>query len=248
MIARFAAFENVSWNLGLEYSEYRDPSWVVERARFVKEVDPYDHLLGVHQVDDDTYDFPGEPNLDHTSLQRLGAEHDRLHAVVLDNRRITIAAGRPVPICHEEFFIEGTDGTVEQFTGGIWAIVLAGGYFKAASLGWWTGTPYSSATHFRRARHLYEVMTELPFWDLEPADSIVDRGYAARVGSDAIVVYLPDSGPVTADLSGRAGAWSATWIDPVSGVRTQGPSVTAGGITVCTPPAEDDRILLLRSE
>ena len=74
MVARFAAHWNVTWNLALEYDEYRSAAWARRRAAFVKAADPYDHVLAVHQRPGERYDFAGDPAIDHASLQRLGAE------------------------------------------------------------------------------------------------------------------------------------------------------------------------------
>jgi len=242
IIARFAAYSNVTWNLALEYEEYRTSSWVEQRAAFVKDQDPFDHLLAVHQTTDG-YAFPGNPNLDHTSLQRLGADHATLNSVIRETRAATLAAGRPIAIMHEEFFIEGTHGDLTQFRQGIWAITTGGGFFKAASLGWWIGTPYENGQHFDIARILYDFITRIPYWEMGPRNDLVSTGYALVKLGQQYVVYLPSGGAVTIDLSAASGTLNVEWYDPRTGAYSGQTTTTGGGMRTLSAPATDDWVL-----
>jgi hypothetical protein len=240
IIARFAAYSNITWNLALEFDEYRSNSWVMSRASFVKAEDPYDHLLSVHQSDGPTYLFPGNPHLDHVTLQRLPANHDVLNPEIIANRNLTASNGRRIPVMNEEFFIEGEFGDVNNFRAAIWAIVMGGGYYKAASLGWWIGVPYQNAAHFTYSKILYEFMTTLPYWELIPSNNLKVSGatayISAKTGSQYLA-YLPDGGTVTLNLTGANGTFNVEWLNPRTGSVTGMTTVTGGANRSFTAPS-----------
>jgi PKD repeat protein len=245
IIARFSAYENVTWNLALEYEEYRTSSWVTKRAQFVKDRDPFDHLLAVHQLPSGTFAFPGAPNLDHTSLQHLGADHATLNSVIRANRNATAAAGRAIPIMHEEFFIEGARGNPDQFRQGIWAITTGGGYYKGASLGFWIGTSYERALHFDAGKRLFEFIVKVPYWEMKPDDSLVSSGYALVNPGKDYLVYLPSGGSVTINLAALGGSLPVKWYDPKTGIYSGHSTTTGGGNKSFTAPFNGDAVLYI---
>ena len=243
VIARFGAYANVSWNLGLEYSEYRSAAWVDSQGQFVKDQDPYDHILSVHQVPGDTYDFPGDQNLDHTSLQSFTAGPDQLNSIVIANRSAVVGAGVAIPVCHEEFFIEGagassvTDGRQKA-----WAVATAGGCYKSASLGFWIGTPYTTGQHFDDAQILFNTFTGTNWWEMSPDNSLVSNGGSGRyclANTTAVdpeyLVYSTSGSSFTIDLSAVAGQVSVNWTDPVTGASSSG-TVVGGGVATFSNP------------
>jgi hypothetical protein len=242
MIARFAAYSNVTWNLALEYNEYRDDAWVISRAQFVKENDPFGHLLGVHRTDQ-LFPFAGNPNLDHTSLQWFIDDHANLNSAIVDLRNATRQAGRPIPVIHEEFFIEGSAGNLEQFRKAIWAITTGGGFYKAASLGWWIGTPYQSGQHFDIARNLYEFITKIPYWQMSPNNTLVTNGYALVNPGREYLIYLPSGGSVTVNLAAASGTFPLEWYNPRTGIYTQQTTTSGGGSRTFHAPDNNDWIL-----
>ncbi|MFH0732005.1 MAG: PKD domain-containing protein, partial [Candidatus Omnitrophota bacterium] len=254
MIARFAAFSNVTWNLALEYNEYRSDSWVNTMAAYVKDKDPSDHLLSVHQLPSETYNFSGNTNLDHTSLQRLGANDSTLNSAIINNRNATYNSGFPIPICHEEFFIEGSSGDLTQFRKGIWAITAGGGYYKAASLGWWIGTSYQNGQHFNIAKYLYDfVTTDIEWWKLIPNNSLVNTNvYCSYESGEQYLAYRPstDAGNIIINLGGTSNTFSVKKFNPQTGQTTDAGTVTGGGSQTFTPPsgAQDWALYLKKTQ
>ena len=94
---------------------------------------------------------------------------------------------------HEEFYIEGEFGDLEQFRRGIWSIAMAGGYYKGASLGWWIGKPFKKARHFDTAKILYDFITNIRWWAMLPANDKVNNAYALTMPKNECLVYLPSS-------------------------------------------------------
>ena len=242
MIARFAAYANVTWNLALEYGEYRNSSWVNSRAQFFKNEDPYDSFLSVHDTPDNTWDFPGNPNLDHTSLQNF-TNANTLNSVVINNRSSTASAGRPIPICHEEFSYEGSNnGNPTTLRQDAWAITCAGGFYKAGTLGFWIGTPYPQAVHFDHVKILYETVTKTSWWEMAPANGRVSSGGNGRFclakiagSSSEFLVYSTSGSSFTLDLSGLSGTVDLEWTNPLNG-QTSTATTTGGGVRTLNNP------------
>lgn len=244
IIARFSGFSNVTWNLGLEYEEYRTSSWVTARAQFVKDRDPFDHLIGVHRTDT-AWPFAGNLHLDHTSLQSLGMSHSTLNSVIRQRRSETASAGRPIPIMFEEFYIEGSAGSLEQFRQGIWAITLGGGFYKSASLGWWIGTQYTSALHFDVAKILYDRIVTLPYWQMAPDNGVVSTGYALVKPGSHYLIYLPFGGSVDVNLSPVTGSITVEWYNPRTGSSVMGSIIQGGASRRLVAPDTSDWVLQL---
>lgn len=245
LVARFAAYSNVQWNLALEFQEYRDAAWVDSRAQLVRDADPWDHILAVHEIPGTNYSFPGHPNLDRTSLQ-FWSSPSIMNDKVVFNRMNTEQAGRPIPVVFDEFFIEGdagANGDLTRFRQGCWAIALGGGFYRAASLGWWIGPPYQQQQHFEIAQHVADLMVQVPFWDLEPANERTSSGFASLDAGDAILVYLPDGGSATVDLNGFSGSLEVVWYNPRTGDRTDGAPVAGGGPVGFSAPDANDWVL-----
>ena len=242
MIARLAAYANVTWNLALEYGEYRSASWVTNRAQFFKNECPYNSFLSVHDTPDDTWDFEGNPHLDHTSLQRF-TTHNTLNAVVIDNRIRTANAGRPIPICHEEHSYEGSiNGNKDVLRRDSWAITCAGGFYKAGTLGFWIGTPYSSAQHFDEVKILYETVTQTTWWEMGPRNDLISSGGNGRFclakvagASSEFLIYSVSSSSFTLDLSGISGTFTTDWVNPITGAKSTG-SIPGGAVRTLTNP------------
>jgi hypothetical protein len=245
LIARFAAYSNVLWNLALEFQEYRNATWVTSRAQLVRDADPWDHILAVHEIPGTNYSFPGHPNLDRTSLQFWDSAAT-LNGKAIFHRTLTEQAGRPIPIVIDEFFIEGDAGgagDLTRFRQCSWAIVLGGGYYRAASLGWWIGAPYYEQHHFEIAQHVADFMTTVPFWELEPANARTSNGYASLDAGAAILVYLPSGGSTTLSLTGFSGSLEVVWYNPRTGARIEGAPVGGGGPVGFTAPDTNDWVL-----
>jgi Domain of unknown function (DUF5060)/Protein of unknown function (DUF4038) len=49
-VARFAAFSNITWDLGDDLDSFRDDSWTHDTGTFLVQLDPYHHLATSHPV------------------------------------------------------------------------------------------------------------------------------------------------------------------------------------------------------
>lgn len=125
----------------------------------------------------------------------------------------------------------------------------------------YTGTPLP----WRRAlempgaqqvRHVRDAFASLPWWTLQPdqsllrqplgaADDILAFVPAARSEDGHLaVIYLPRGGAVTLDTSQLAPGRQATWVNPRDGTRVVGPALGAGSVRLDAPDGDDWLLVL----
>jgi len=79
-----------------------------------------------------------------------------------------------------------------------------------------------------------------------PSEEIASSGYCLAVPGEEYLVYLPEGGSVTVDLSAVSGQMTVEWFDPSQG-RTHGAQVAAGGDrTSFQAPFAGDAVLYLK--
>ena len=82
-----------------------------------------------------------------------------------------------------------------------------------------------------------------------PRGGLSSTGHVlASVKADApeFLVYAPSEGNFTVDLSAIDGPLAQEWMNPATGERTSGPTVTAGKRTTFTPTFRGDAVLYLK--
>jgi len=183
LIARFAHHLAVVWNLGEETSN--TTTQIKAYATYIKNLDPYDHPIVVHNDPQrDGYEpvfgpLLGFENFDGPSLQmfvpqqgneRLVEHWQLVHPVTLEWRRRSAAAGHPWFVCGDE--MGGWSHGLETDTRdpehdaprkyGLWGNLMAGGagveWFFASASG--SGTTDQTNEDFRNRQNMY-VQTRL---------------------------------------------------------------------------------------
>ncbi len=94
-----------------------------------------------------------------------------------------------------------------------------------------TATPSRSRTKAPRRQlgALYDFFTALPFWRMQPFDGVTGAAAVALAEPGKVyVVYLPQGGKVTVDLSAAQGPLTAQWFNPRDGRAGEPFSVPAG--------------------
>lgn len=78
-----------------------------------------------------------------------------------------------------------------------------------------------------------------------PRGDLCSSGYClANVGHEYLI-YSPDPGPVTLDLTGAPVAFAVEWFDPAQGRTVAGDNVTGGGQVRLVPPFAGDFVVYL---
>jgi hypothetical protein len=262
-IARFAAFPNITWDLGDDLEGFRDDKWAHETGTFIEQTDPYQHLATSHPMDpvhqDRTSAWFG-----FTSFQEWSRDQ---HRFMLAQRKKQQELGRIIPQTNEEYGYEdhyplwskgpGSE-SADVLRRTAWDIYIAGGYQTAGETarrgtniwpdtggGWMNGRGDDTMTMFLGYGHIVDFFTGFDWWTTDPHDELVDGGnYCLARPGEIYAVYLPHGGQVTVSLA--SGIYRAVWFDPNSGERIPvDAKIESGPWTSPEAPGRNDWALLI---
>jgi len=264
-VARFAAFSNITWDLGDDLDQYRSDEWTHVTGVRLKEWDPYQHLATSHPGENAHQDRASDW-FDFTSFQEWSRAQ---HAFMLDQRRQQERLGRIIPQTNEEYGYEdhypmwakgvGSE-SADALRRAAWDIVMAGGYQTTGETarrgthiwpdtggGWMNGRGDDTMRMFEGYARMADFFTGFEWWKTEPHDELVSGGnYCLARSGEIYAVYLPHGGHVTVRL--EPGEYDGTWFNATTGAQISQSSTTVGtGAPRFTAPSEsEDWALLLR--
>ncbi|MCM2374759.1 DUF5060 domain-containing protein [Aporhodopirellula aestuarii] len=275
MIARFGHHNALSWNLCEEYNVGFDfgADRIRSFADYVQAVDPYDHPISVHSAHDPLaalkFTF-GDPRFSLTSVQ---LNQRRIDTLAEDFREATTNAGRPLPISMDEFVLDvgqkeswkPFDRPVLHRKQKIWPTLMSGGQieFILEDLLGTESFKTPQQTELWKSLRIARTFMEdhLPFWEMQPADELVDDEAMLEVGlgsgrsfqlgaqvfrkpGEIYAIYFPVATETgRTDLSEATGRFHARWFSPRSGQFEGNPIEVVGGqsIEIGQPPAEPEQ-------
>jgi hypothetical protein len=82
---------------------------------------------------------------------------------------------------------------------------------------------------------------------MTPRGELASTAYCLAAPGQEYVVYLPDGGEATVDLSAASGELRAEWLEPRTGASRDASAVTGGARSVFKAPGPGDWVLYLRS-
>ena len=231
MIARFGHHNAVQWNISEEYNIKFDlgPTRVKQFAQYIREVDPYDHPITVHNAGTPINSwgpFFGDDRFDVTSIQR--GISDGLEEQVELLREQSALKGRPIPIMIDEpmsLHLLSADEVRKRM---LWDI-----YFSGGGVEWIVADQDKKLEDFReyeqvwrdtwRARQFMEE--NLPFWEMSPNDRLLARetdtfggGEVFAISGQLYAIYLPSALETgILDVRGVDGEFLLRWYNPRTG-------------------------------
>ena len=287
LVARFGYALALNWNLGEENSQTKEEQLAM--AGFIRDVDPYDHLIVVHTFprdQDDVYTaLLGAEELTGVSLQNSWeTAHQRTlkwvneseasgHVwVVANDEQNPASQGVPPDPGYEGFDGNDNQGNpvhtlhdVRKYT--LWGNLTAGGAGVEYYFGYQLPQNDLIAEDYRSrdltwdyCRHALSFFQDhdVPFWEMKNADALVGNDdndnslYAFAKTDDVYVVFLPEGGAATLDLSEASGTFGVEWFDPRNGGILQRGSVDTveggGNRSLGDAPsdAKEDWVVLVR--
>ena len=248
MVARYAAY-NVIWIVSGEFEEESSPSEYAYHGNMIYQIDPYKHPISIHTINSNN-EFSEDAWLTYIMLQT----GDNLHTKVINDRTYD----KPVVVGETHYLIDSKI-TLDDWRKLHWSIVMAGGYFDTGYeyiyydpdhhyskpyTGWNLNYP-TNLQGMAQMKYLYDFFQKVEFWNMTPSDHLVISGIAyslANIGQE-YVIYLPDGGSVTVDLSDASGTLNVKWYDPKTGRYYDEGTVIGGGSERFTPPFSGDAVL-----
>ena len=275
MIARFGHHNALSWNLCEEYNIQFDfgPERICSFADFIRATDPYSHPISVHSAHDPMkalgFTF-GDERFGMTSIQ---LNQRRIDTLVEDFRDATAAAGRPLPVSMDEFTLDvGQNASWKPFNRAdlhrkhkLWPTLLSGGQieFILEKLLQTDSFKTPDLQELWKSVAIARTFMEdhLPFWEMSPADKLVDDEATIKVGlgsgkafqlgaqvfhkpNEVYAIYFPSATETgRLDLTRANGDFQMRWFNPRSGVfegKTLGKQRGGDWIVLGEPPADPD--------
>jgi hypothetical protein len=106
----------------------------------------------------------------------------------------------------------------------------------------------SDAERARRAMgHARSCSMRIDLAASRPAGELASTGYCLAVPGQEYLVYLPEGGTATVDMSAAKGKLSVVWMHPITGKTTPGVAVDVGRQCNLKAPVDGDVVLYLRS-
>jgi hypothetical protein len=264
LVARFAHHPAVIWNLGEENNT--PDSDRKQIAAYIRSLDAYRHPITVHTHNRKALTFYdgilGDPSFEATSIQGEMQDYNR---EAIEMRRKSAAAGRKWSIFADEQAPDNKGVLPDEADPahdiprihGLWGNLLGGG----SGVEWYFGHAYPhmdiNCEDFRSRDRMWDLTRfaleffrkHLPFWEMEPDNSLVSGVEGARVFAKAEAIYavqLPVAGEANLRLGN--GSYSVAWFNPRTGgdlqkgIEVKGPGAKAIG----KPPADGDWIALVK--
>lgn len=258
LIARYSHHLALNWNLGEEVTSAttaQKQSW----AQYFYDLDPYHHLIVIHNLNVEHYDLIGTSKVTGMSLQKTGSN---VYNAITEYRRRSSLAGTPWVVSLDESGgaqqgvpPDSVEPTHDSRRDIIWSSILSGGggqetYFgyAVADSGdltnqnwrrydlWWDQCRYSLDFIRNNA---------IPFQDMANQNSLLSGATSggpfcfAKTG-ESYVIYLKTPSTNTLNLSGASGLFDVRWFDPFNGGSMQTGSVTqvngGGTVSIGAPP------------
>jgi hypothetical protein len=238
LIARYAAYPDIVWDFSKESYNEPDLAYKRECLRYIRDTDPYGHLVTVHD-DDGPYDAGDYDDLlDYQSDQN----HDRFHERILEQ-----SARREWPIVNIEFGYEHGPGGGDDMTYGVaqpaeevldraWRIYMAGAYanYYYTYTAWDVVRTKDTPPGYAMMARLRAFFEGVRFAELAPADELVDVGYCLADPRREYVVYAGEAAPITLTVEAE-GELPVRWYRCLTGEWADGGTVGAGAAKLVPP-------------
>jgi lysophospholipase L1-like esterase len=250
---RYKNSPNIVWSM---YPQAMASSEAVIRATVdgLREGDDGAHLITMHPDPSPASSsfMHSEPWLSFNTLQTFSVNFINYDMVRADYLRMP-----PKVVVDGEARYEDEDGTTpfQVRRAGYWAC-LAGGFYSYGHRNNWisprTWRQWWDAPGARQTKIMGDLFRSITWWKLLPDQAIlvnpVSGNVAARASDgDWLLAYLTTSAPVSIQMNKLAssGMVDASWINPVTGIRTHiGRYANAGTRSFTMPAGWEDAVLL----
>ncbi len=257
-LARLGCYWNLLWNVAGPEPNVKNP-WMdakdVERlGRLIGKLDPFGHLLSVHnRTGDDPYRnsdwttygvLQGPKTIDRSRLSRglLESHHPRKPLLAQE----TLWSGN---VNHIRAI--GRDYTNDDLRKNAWVIHLSAAALVFADNNGNSSTGFSDTmelTDRRQDRHdalrpVWDFLSGVPFYRMTPRQDLVDKGHCLAEVGKQYLVYLETRGTVNVRLA--QGTYRVEWINAQNPADRRNGGTTQTGEKLTSPKDGDDWLLRL---
>jgi hypothetical protein len=272
LIARFGHHLALNWNLGEECTVDFDQkqSW----AQYFHDIDPYDHLIVIHNGSNHRNLMGTASEVTGFSLQRSNADFSDTFIGTKDYVDRSFNSGKPwVVACDEpgdsQYSLrpDSNPGNshVDARRDALWGNIMAGGAGCEFYFGYALEHSDLTCQDFRSrdsfwdyCRHALAIFRDqnFPIELMKNQNALVsgsgeNANRCRALSGHSYLVQLRSGGSHTLDLTGFADTFSVKWLDPrQGGAAIAAPPLAGGGIVSLGPPPHsptDDWIVLLQS-
>ena len=214
IVARFGYLPAVVFNLGEEHNENYPLRDGLAFAKRFKELNPYGHPLGIHNINRADDRYVDSLHLDLTAIQtgqpgrpsalKFAVEHNQ---IAIDWIARCQARGRRV------LMVNFDEGRPELDRRAWWSAYLGGGVWEAHVLDPYDQPHSAWETTWKELGGTRAFMESLPFHEMQPRNDLVTAGDAFCLAKPGAVyaLYLPQGGSVTIELASTTGYTYAWW-------------------------------------
>lgn len=242
LIARYAAYPNVTWDVGKESQYEKSMPSKLNRMDFISSNDPYGRLMTIHD-DRATYNA-GTYNhiLDYRSAQ----EQVNVRTVMQKN-----LTQNEWPVINVEYgYEQGPNGpndktyshaeSAEEDALRAWSLTMAGGYvaYYYTYTAWDVIRPNDTPPGYAYMKNLQTFFQSSNYWQLQPADNLVSSGgYCLADPGKEYLVFHNKATTFALTISQASGSLNGEWLQPFTGERRPAGTLTNGTVTL-TPPSD----------
>jgi len=241
LIARYAAYPNLTWDLAKEAHYEKDLDYKLGRLRFIRANDPYRRLLTVHD-DRANYDRGAYDGLaDYRSDQQHKDWREVMQAHL---------AQRAWPVINTEFGYEHGPGGLADKTYNVaqspeevirraWEVYTAGGFgaHYYTHTAWDVVRVNDTPPGYAYFKHLRDFFAQTAYWRMQPADGVSSAGSCLAEPGREYVVFLGAAAPCTLKIEGATAPLAVEWYRPLTGERRAAGTVENGRAALA-PPAD----------
>jgi len=241
LVARYAAYPNITWDLAKEAHYEKDLNYKIGRLRFVRAIDPYHRLLTVHD-DRENYDHGFYDGL---ADYRSDQQHKQWREIMLAHLQ-----QRAWPVINTEFGYEHGPGGITDKTYNVaqspeevirraWEVYLAGGFgaYYYTYTAWDVVRVNDTPPGYAYFKHLRDFLERTSYWRMRPIDALASAGSCLAEPGREYIVFLGQSASFTLKIEGATGPLAAEWYQPFSGDRRNAGTIE-NGIVELEPPSE----------
>ncbi len=241
LIARYAAYPNLIWDLAKEAQYEKNVDYKLGRFRFIRENDPYHRLLTIHD-DKAVYDRGA---YDTVADFRSDQQHTQWRETMLAHRK-----QKKWPVINTEFGYEhGPNGLndktyshaqdPEEVCRRAWEVSVAGGFttYYYTYTAWDIIRPEDNPPGYAYFKNLARFFRGTAFWTLNPVEGVASAGACLANPGKEYIVLLNPAATFTLKVDGATAPLPIEWYQPFTGARMSGQSINDGVISL-TPPAE----------